>query len=346
VAEFVVGGVVGDEEALLVAGSGASDDAGAPDGGLDHRDEGAKFALEDRVEVVGAPRCDQAVAVCKLGEDANVVRVLVLHSVRHQLLYQSCTPLIKELKKLRVVRSFLLPHLHHQIRQAIHKTVALALGYPETLKHSLPPRLDIQHQHFVLGVALQQLLSFREQQLVFILFEALVVVGWQRLELALLRERLVLAESDVLEASFDVPELSFQGVDALEGVVVELVVFLHALEDLVRLGDVGVGPDVVVGLVGLLVALDQPVVFHLYDLLQHAVSVQHLQNPFQFLPLDQGGPQLVDLSLLPVLLDLQLPNELPFAHIPLHQSDELVLVSHLSLGDVLGLTSIPLQLPV
>lgn len=43
VPEFVVGSVVGDEEALLVAGSGAADDAGAADGGLDDRNEGAQF---------------------------------------------------------------------------------------------------------------------------------------------------------------------------------------------------------------------------------------------------------------------------------------------------------------
>ena len=87
VAEFVVSGVVGDKESLLVAGGGPADDPGAADGGLDHGDEGAEFALEDGVEVVGASRCDEAVAVGKFGEDTDVVGILILYSVRHELLY-------------------------------------------------------------------------------------------------------------------------------------------------------------------------------------------------------------------------------------------------------------------
>ena len=87
VSEFVVGGVVGDEEAFLVAGGGPADDPGAADGGLYDGDEGAEFALEDGVEVVGAPRRDEAVAVGEFGEDADVVGILVLYSVGHELLY-------------------------------------------------------------------------------------------------------------------------------------------------------------------------------------------------------------------------------------------------------------------
>ena len=41
--KFVVSGVVGDEEAFLVACSGPADDAGASDGSLDDGDEGAEF---------------------------------------------------------------------------------------------------------------------------------------------------------------------------------------------------------------------------------------------------------------------------------------------------------------
>lgn len=85
VPEFIIRGVAGDEEALLVAGGGPADDAGASDGGLDDRDEGAEFTLEDGVEVVGAPSCDEAVAVGQFSEDADVVRILVLYSVRHEL---------------------------------------------------------------------------------------------------------------------------------------------------------------------------------------------------------------------------------------------------------------------
>lgn len=41
--KFVVSGVVGHEEAFLVACGGPADDAGASDGSLDDGDEGAQF---------------------------------------------------------------------------------------------------------------------------------------------------------------------------------------------------------------------------------------------------------------------------------------------------------------
>lgn len=82
--QFVVSGVVGDEEALFVAGGGSSDDASASDGGLDDGDEGAKFAFEDGVEVVGSTCGDEAVAIGEFAEDADVVGVFVLYSVGHQ----------------------------------------------------------------------------------------------------------------------------------------------------------------------------------------------------------------------------------------------------------------------
>lgn len=81
--ELVVSGVVGDEQSLLVSGSGPSDDASATNSGLDDGNEGAELTLENTVEVVGAPSCDQAVAIGEFGEDADVVGVLVLYSVGH-----------------------------------------------------------------------------------------------------------------------------------------------------------------------------------------------------------------------------------------------------------------------
>lgn len=81
--ELVVSGVVGDEQSLLVSGGGPSDDARATNSGLDDGNEGAELALENTVEVVRTAGCDQAVAVGELGEDADVVGVLVLYSVGH-----------------------------------------------------------------------------------------------------------------------------------------------------------------------------------------------------------------------------------------------------------------------
>lgn len=81
--QFVVCGVVGNQKALLVAGGCPANNASASDCGLDDGDEGAEFALEDGVEVVGAPCGDEAVAVSEFAEDSDVVGVLVLHSVGH-----------------------------------------------------------------------------------------------------------------------------------------------------------------------------------------------------------------------------------------------------------------------
>ena len=86
-AEFVVSGVVGHEETVLVASSGAADDAGAAHSGLDHRHERSELALEDAVEVVGSAGSHEAVAVGKLAEDADIVGVLVLDPVCHANYY-------------------------------------------------------------------------------------------------------------------------------------------------------------------------------------------------------------------------------------------------------------------
>ena len=85
--EFIVGGVVGDKQSLLVSGGGPANNPSASDGGLDDGDEGAEFALEDGVEVVGASSCNEAVAVGKFGKDTNIVGILILYPVRHELLY-------------------------------------------------------------------------------------------------------------------------------------------------------------------------------------------------------------------------------------------------------------------
>ena len=95
------------------------------------------------------------------------------------------------------------------------------------------------------------------------------------LVLALQREDLVFADSDVLKTVLDVEQLPLESVDPLECVVIEFVVLFHPLEDLFGFDDVGVGLNVVVGLVDLLVSFYQKVALNLNDLRQDAVSVQH-----------------------------------------------------------------------
>ena len=77
--------------------------------------------------------------------------------------------------------------------------------------------------------------------------------------------------------------------------------FLHSFEDLVGLDDVGVGPDVVVGLVDVFVFFYQAVAFVFYYLGKNSMGVENLQDSLQFFPLDQRRRYLVDLS-LPLVL--------------------------------------------
>ena len=163
--------------------------------------------------------------------------------------------------------------LDHQVGQAVHEGVALVLCYSEVAEHALAPVQDVPAQHVVALVPLYQLLLLRLQQLVLVLLESLVVVVGQLLVLALQREDLVFADGYVLEAVLDVNELPLESVYSLERVVVEFIVLFHPFEDLFGLDDVGVGLDVVVGLVGLLVPFDQQVALHLYDLRKDAMGV-------------------------------------------------------------------------
>ena len=64
-AEFVIGGVVGDEESFFITWvidkntcCGSSDNSGSSDGGLDDWDVGSEFAFESGVEVIGAACCN------------------------------------------------------------------------------------------------------------------------------------------------------------------------------------------------------------------------------------------------------------------------------------------------
>lgn len=81
--KFIVSGVVGDKQSLLVSSSGPSNNASATNRGLDDRNERAELALENTVEVVRTAGCDEAVSVGEFSKDSDVVGVLVLYSVGH-----------------------------------------------------------------------------------------------------------------------------------------------------------------------------------------------------------------------------------------------------------------------
>ena len=54
----------------------APDYARAGDGGGDNRDEVCELGFEDRVEGLGSAGCEEAVGICKGGEDADLVAIL------------------------------------------------------------------------------------------------------------------------------------------------------------------------------------------------------------------------------------------------------------------------------
>jgi hypothetical protein len=77
----------------------------------------------------------------------------------------------------------------------------------------------------------------------------LVVVGWKGLVLAFLRENLVLAQCNIFVSFFDIDQLSLKSIDSLQGVVVEFIMLLHSFKNFIRLRDIGVGLDVIIGFV-------------------------------------------------------------------------------------------------
>ena len=84
--EFVVGGIVGDEEAFFVTSGGSTNDAGASDGSLDDGDEGAELTFEDGVEIVGSSCCDETITVGEFRKDTNIVGVFVLDAICHEII--------------------------------------------------------------------------------------------------------------------------------------------------------------------------------------------------------------------------------------------------------------------
>ena len=86
VSEFVVCGIVGDEQTFFISRSGSANNSGSSDGGLDDRNEGSKFAFEDRVEVIGPSSSYETISIGKFREDSNIVRILVLYSICHEII--------------------------------------------------------------------------------------------------------------------------------------------------------------------------------------------------------------------------------------------------------------------
>ena len=163
------------------------------------------------------------------------------------------------------------------------------------------------------------------------------------LVLALQGEDLVFADCYVFEAILDVEKLSLESVDPLECIIVKFVVFFHPLEDLFGFDDVGVGLDVVVGLVDFLVSLDQQVALHLYDLREDAMGVQNFQNLRELFAFDQGGSYFVDFPLSFVLLSFKLAHQIPLVHIFFQQGDKLIFINCLFFCYFVGLATILLE---
>lgn len=86
---------------------------------------------------------------------------------------------------------------------------------------------------------------------------------------------LVFGDEAIVETVLEVAQFSLKRVDPFQGIIVQLIVFLHPLEDLIGLDDVGVGLDVVVGAADVLVLLEEVGALGADDLGEDAMRVQH-----------------------------------------------------------------------
>lgn len=78
VLQFLVGRRRGHQQAVLVAGRQAADDARAGDGAVGDGDEVGQLGFEDGVEILRGADGDEAVGVGQVGEDADLVGVFKL----------------------------------------------------------------------------------------------------------------------------------------------------------------------------------------------------------------------------------------------------------------------------
>lgn len=74
---------------------------------------------------------------------------------------------------------------------------------------------------------------------------------------ALTGQDLVFGDEAVVETILEVAQLRLKRIDSFEGIIVQLIVFFHPLEDLIWVDDVGVRLDVVVGPADVLVLLEE-----------------------------------------------------------------------------------------
>jgi len=85
--ELLISGNGRNDEAVLVAGDEAADGAGFTNGGVDDGDVVGELLLEDGVEVLGGTEGTEAVGVCELGEDTDVVGRFEAGTEGHFLLF-------------------------------------------------------------------------------------------------------------------------------------------------------------------------------------------------------------------------------------------------------------------
>lgn len=78
VLQLLVGGGTGHEETVPVASGETSNNPRSSNGSVHDRNDVRQFALKDAVKVLGATDGNEAVRVCQLGEDSNVVAVFEL----------------------------------------------------------------------------------------------------------------------------------------------------------------------------------------------------------------------------------------------------------------------------
>lgn len=125
-----------------------------------------------------------------------------------------------------------------QVGEAIEEVVVLTLVYVELSEHPGAPAEDVFAEDFVLLVAGLQFLLLGHKQLVPVSLQTLVVPFAELFGTALTGQDLVFGDEAVVETILEVAQLRLERIDSFEGIIVQLIVFFHSLEDLIGVDDV------------------------------------------------------------------------------------------------------------
>jgi hypothetical protein len=129
---------------------------------------------------------------------------------------------------LKIHGSMFVSNAYDQIGEVVDEGVVLTGADAEVFEHVLAPAEDVVLEDFVGDAAVLVFLAFGDQQVVLVLFHALVVAVDQQFGLAFLGKDLVFALHAVVQTGLKSVEVGLECVDSVEGVLVEFIVFFHS----------------------------------------------------------------------------------------------------------------------